>query len=84
MPTEDANSSGPLVLSHYGACMCFKVDTNLSGTSLDSGRLSSEHPAVLLFCFMCFQLVYLEKKGFAFNVFLMGISSNIMNFPSSK
>ena len=42
MPTEDAYSSGHLVLSHFG--------TNLSWTYLFSGLLSFEHPSVLLFC----------------------------------
>ena len=30
MPTEDAYSSGHLVLSHFGTCMCSNVETNLS------------------------------------------------------
>ena len=50
MPTEDAYSSGHLVLSHFGTCMCSNVETNLSWTCLDSGLLNFEHPSVLLFC----------------------------------
>ena len=51
MPTGDADSSGHLVLSHFGTCMCSKVETNLSFTCLVSGLLNFEHPSVLLFCF---------------------------------
>ena len=50
MPTGDANSSGHLVLSHFGTCMCSNVETNLSWTCLVSGLLNFEHPSVLLFC----------------------------------
>ena len=50
MPTEDAYSSGHLVLSHIGTCMCSNVETNLSWTCLVSGPLNFEHPSVLLFC----------------------------------
>ena len=50
MPTEDAYSSGHLVLSHFGTCMCSNVETNLSWTCLVSGPLNFEHPSVLLFC----------------------------------
>ena len=50
-PTEDAYSSGHLVLSHFGTCMCSNVETNLSWTCLVSGLLNFEHPSVLLFCF---------------------------------
>ena len=49
MPTEDAYSSGHLVLSHFGTCKCSNVETNLSWTCLISGLLSFEHPSVLLF-----------------------------------
>ena len=51
MPTEDAYSSGHLVLSHFGTCMCSNVETNLSWTCLVSGLLNFEQPSVLLFCF---------------------------------
>ena len=51
MPTEDAFSSGHLVLSHFGTCKCTNVETNLSSTCLLSGLLSFEHPSVLLICF---------------------------------
>ena len=50
MPTEDAYSSGHLVLSHFGTCMCSNVETNLSWTCLVSGPLKFEHPSVILFC----------------------------------
>ena len=50
MPTEDAYSSGHLVLSHFGTCMCSNVETNLSWACLVSGPLNFEHPSVLLFC----------------------------------
>ena len=52
MPIEDAYSSGYLVLSHFGTCMCSYVETNLSRTCLVSGLLSFEHPSVLLFCLL--------------------------------
>ena len=52
MPTEDTYSSGHLVLSHFGTCMCSNVETNLSWTCLVSGLLSFEHPSALLFCFL--------------------------------
>ena len=51
MPIEDAYSSGHLVLSSFGTCMCSNVETNLSWTCLGSGLLSFEHPSVLQFCF---------------------------------
>ena len=47
---RDAYSSGHLVLSHFGTCMCSNVETNLSWTCLVSGLLNFEHPSVLLFC----------------------------------
>ena len=49
MPTEDAYSSGHLILSHFGTCKCSNVDTNVSWTCLVSGFLSFEHPLVLQF-----------------------------------
>ena len=52
MPTEDAYSSGHLVLSHFGTCMCSNVETTLSWTCLVSGLLNFEHPSVLLFCLL--------------------------------
>ena len=57
MPTGDAYSSGHLVLSHFGTCMCSNVETNLSWTCLVSGPLNFEHPSVLLFCFEPLPLV---------------------------
>ena len=50
VPTGDACSSGRLVLSNFGTCMCSNVEANLSWTCLVSGRLNFEHPSVLLFC----------------------------------
>ena len=47
-----AYSSGHLVLSHFGTCMCSNVETNLSWTCLVSGLLNFEHPSLLLFCFI--------------------------------
>ena len=49
MPTEDAYSSGHLVLSHFGTCKCSNVETNISWTCLVSRLWSFEHPSVLLF-----------------------------------
>ena len=63
MPTGDAYSSGHLVLSHFGTCMCSNVETNLSWTCLVSGLLNFEHPSVLLFCF-----VYQEKVCIVFYI----------------
>ena len=51
MLTGDAYSSGHLVLSHFGTCMCSNVETNLFWTCLVSGLLNFEHPSVLLFRF---------------------------------
>ena len=55
MSTEDAYSSGHLVLSHFETCiiLCSNVETKLSWTGLVSGLLSFEHPSVLLFCLVC-------------------------------
>ena len=50
-----AYSSGHLVLSHFGTCMCSNVETNLSWTCLVCGLLNFEHPSVLLFCLECKQ-----------------------------
>ena len=52
MPTGYAYSSGHLVLSLFGTCMCSNVKTNLSWTCLISRPLSFKHPSVLLFCFV--------------------------------
>ena len=63
MPTGDADSSGHLVLSHFGTCMCSNVETNLSRTCLVSGPLNFEHPSALLFCsssfFICITIILL-------------------------
>ena len=70
MPTEDAYSSGHLVLSHFGTCMCSNVETNLSWTCLVSRLLNFEHPSVLLFCFN------FHITNFPF------LSSNILSSPA--
>ena len=57
MPTEDAYSSGHLVLSHFGTCKCSNVETNISWTCLVSGFLSFEHPSVLLFLLFSFDWI---------------------------
>ena len=56
MPTEDAYSSGHLVLSHFGTCMCSNVETNLSWTCLVSGLLNLNTPRY-------FSFTVLGKKG---------------------
>ena len=63
MPTEDAYSSGHLVLSHFGTCMCSNVETNLSWTCLVSGPLNFEHPSVLLFCLMTMNSINFAIKS---------------------
>ena len=57
MLTGNAYSSGHLVLSHFGTCMCFNVETDLSLTCLVSGLLNFEHPSVLLFCLLWYSNV---------------------------
>ena len=68
MPTEDAYSSGHLVLSHFGTCMFSNVETNLSLTCLVSGLLNFEHPSVLLVWFTSFatmhELAELKREVF--------------------
>ena len=59
MPTEDAYSSGHLVLSHFGTFKCSNVETNVSLPCLVSGLLRFEHPSVLLFLLQKF--VYLVQ-----------------------
>ena len=51
MPTGDTNSSGHLVLSHFGTCKCSYIETklNISWTCLVFGLLSFEHPSLLVF-----------------------------------
>ena len=51
MPTEDAYSSGHLILSNFGTCKCSNVETNLSWTCLVSGLWVSKIPRY--FCFAC-------------------------------
>ena len=62
MPTEDAYSSGHLVLSHFGACKCSNVETNIFWTCLVSGLLSFEHPSVLLFLLCTKALFYILSR----------------------
>ena len=52
MPTEDAYSSGHLVLSHFGTCKCSYVETNISWTCLVSGLWVSNIPRYFCFCFI--------------------------------
>ena len=68
MPTEDAYSSGHLVLSHFGTCMCSNVETNLSWTCLVSGLLNFEHHSVLLFCFELHRITSCFNGAFATGV----------------
>ena len=68
MSAGDADSSGHLVLSHFGHCMCSNVETNLSLTCLFSGLLNFEHPSVLLFCFVHVRLL-LQYRRFSCRVF---------------
>ena len=63
-PTEDAYSSGHLVLSHFGTCMYSNVETNVSWTCLVSGLLKFEHPSVLLFCFHVITRTFRNIKRF--------------------
>ena len=48
LATEDAYSSGHLVLSKFGTCIC-------SNVVMSTDLLSFEHPSVLLFCFKGFR-----------------------------
>ena len=67
MPTEDAYSSGHLVLSHFGTYMCSYVETNISWTCIVSGVLSFEQLSVPLFWFVEWKsrmiLLYLADRG---------------------
>ena len=63
MPTEDAYSSGHLVLSHFLTCMCSNVETNLSWAFLFPDFLSFEHPTVLLFRFFRSYSELMSKFG---------------------
>ena len=72
--TEDAYSSGNLVLSYFGACKCSNVETNPSWICLVSGLLSFEHPSVLLVCLTmmssnCFCFGFLSS----FNILLSSV-----------
>ena len=51
MPTEDAYSTGHLVLSHFGTCMCSNVETNFSWTCLVFGLWVSNIPRYFSFAF---------------------------------
>ena len=82
MPTEHAYSSGHLVLSHFGTCMCSNVETNLSWTCLVSELLNFEHPSVLLFCFYLLRPILFPNLSLFFRTFLFEYSSLISRFPS--
>ena len=72
MPTEDAYSSGHLVLSHFGTCKCSNVETNISWTFLVSGLLSFEHPSVLLFLLLSRNSKYkLRNSGVLWSLLLL-------------
>ena len=75
VPTGDAYSSGHLVLSHFGTCMCSNVETNLSWTCLVSGLLNFEHPSVLLFCLLL---------NFTFDTILWNNVQDILNFKTPE
>ena len=63
IPTGYTYSSGHLVLSHFGTCMCSNVETSLSWACLVSRLLSFEHPSVLLFCFpMVMHFVLIRQR----------------------
>ena len=83
MPTEDAYSSGHLVLSHFGTCMCSNVKTNLSWTCLVSGLLNFEHPSVLLFCFTKILLINMKCPFYEYSMAIWSSSSN-SNFQTDQ
>ena len=60
MPTGDAYSSGHLVLSHFGTCMCSNVETKSLLNLSCLQTLKFEHPSVLLFCSGLNQLKFCE------------------------
>ena len=75
MPTEDAYSSGHLVLSHFGACRCSNVETGVSWACLVSGLLGFEHPSVLLFLLVSNPIVFRQLNMFhSFNTFKNSIA----------
>ena len=49
-PTEDAYSSGHLVLSHLGLAFVLMLIPFLPELVMSTDLLSLEHPSVLLFC----------------------------------
>ena len=91
MPAEDACSSGRLVLSHFGTCMCSNVETNLSWTCLVSGLLNFEHPSVLLFSLLLsigrdgqlHTYIYDKRDDFNFHITNFPfLSSNVQSLPT--
>ena len=53
-PTEDAYSSGHLVLSHLGLAFVLMLRPFFPELVMSTDLLSFEHPSVLLFCFVLF------------------------------
>ena len=51
-PTEDAYSSGHLVLSHLGLAFVLMLRPFFPELVMSTDLLSFEHPSVLLFCFL--------------------------------
>ena len=72
MLTDDAYSSGHLVLSHFGTCKFSNVETNLSWTCLVSGLLSfKQHSVPLCFAFISEMGIWLKIR--------MPVPGNIVN-----
>ena len=84
MPTGDAFSSGHLVLSHFGTCMCSNVESNLSWTNLVSELLTSNIPRYfyftlcLTFSTPCFSYLSLYIINFRFSFIPLYIPSHIL------
>ena len=62
MPTEDAYSSGHLVLSHFGTCMCSYVETNLSWVVLSPDFWILNIPRYFSFASYIAQLTDVDKS----------------------
>ena len=63
-PTEDAYSSGHLVLSHLGLAFVLILRPFFPELVMSTDLLSFEHPSVLLFCFFCNTLNIFFRLGF--------------------
>ena len=68
-PTEDAYSSGHLVLSHLGLAFILMLRPFFPEFVMSTDLLSFEHPSVLLFCFAltlsnlwCYNWYYIKSK----------------------